>query len=155
MSKKKIIRPIPIENFPNVSTNCLGFAIGSTENLSNTSRKYNLAFDLPIGKSFVYKLKELGYTNLPHEIQCLEDALSGEYVFRVIGFKRRPYLVRSVAVPIYDFHIVRREPNGIWVHKPGWRYPPCIVKDSDWSQFIEDYGSNCALFAYNNPSEEE
>ena len=155
----KEIRPKSISQFPNIKTNCLGFAIGCNEENRET-KKYNLNPYLPLADSFLLKLKQLGYKNLPRKIDKLEDAKEGEYVFMVFGFrwvKIKNYskfwsLTYFKKYP--DYHVIRREPDGVWVHKPGWEANPCLVTIDDWSQLSRAYGHNFALFAF-KPEKEE
>ena len=120
----KIIRPIPIDNFPEIETNCFGFAIGNID-IKGESKIYNLNPYLPLADSFLSKLKHLGYTNLPRKIDSLEDAKDNEYVLMIYGFKWKrarndSILGFSRGKKYPDYHILRRELSGIWVHKSGW-----------------------------------
>ena len=139
MAKK--IRPIPVEEFPNVPTNCFGFAIGCTVP-NYGSPIYNLNVDLPLADSFLSKLKELEYTSLPRKIDKIEDAKEGEYIFMVLGFNG------------YAYHVLRREPDKVWVHKPGWVGKPRIVTSDDWSNIYGFYGQKSVYFAITANEEE-
>ena len=152
MSKK--IRPISVEKFPDISTNCLGFAVGSLENIEQSKKDYNLDETLPIGDAFISWLEQHDF-QVPRQISSLDEAQPSEYVFKIIGFKTYNYRQFGVNIPIYDFHVIRREPNGIWVHKNGWYCEPSIVSEEDWANFEEDFGAEYALFALDTSSDEE
>ena len=148
---KKKIRPIPIEEFPNVNTNCLGFAIGSTKNI-NGINYFSLNHNFTIDEAFIKKIKSLGYTNIPRRIENLEEAKPNEYVFKVIGFKEKKDYFDSILElkacrKIFDFHVLRRELDGTWVHKPGWFNPPCSICEEDWAWIYESFGKKFVLFA--------
>ena len=156
MSKK--IRPISINAFPDVDTNCFGFAIGNIEQ-DGESKIYNLNPYLSPADSFLSKLKKLGYTNLPRKIDKLEDVTDGEYVFMIYGFKwiriRNDSILGFSSGKKYpDYHVLRREPNGIWVHKSGWKNRPCLVTGDDWISLSRNFGHNFALLAF-KPEKEE
>ena len=149
----KCIRPISISNFPAVRTNCFGFAIGDTESLNSTfftSIKFNMDGTLPINEAFHKKLRELGYDELPRQISTLDEATSNEYVFMVLASEKY-----SLQIPFmgerelcWNYHVVRREPDGTWVHKPGWKDSPCeISTEADWEDIYNEFGRKYVLFA--------
>lgn len=160
MTKK--IRPIAIQEFPSVETNCLGFAIGYTAEVKESHSCFNLNSNLSIDEAFISKLIDLGYdiSNL-RKLENLEDAKSYEYIFKIIGFNWVSAMVfdydsfKYVPKLVADYHVVRREPDGTWVHKPGWKDIPCIIKDSDWVEIEEEFGKKFVLFALSNSPEEE
>ncbi len=157
MAKK--ICPISIGNFPDIETNCFGFAIGNTDNTTEIKKTYNLNPYMPLADSFLSKLKKLGYTNLPRKIDRLEDAKTSEYIFMLYGFKwirvrHDSILGFSHGKKYPDYHILRREPNGIWVHKPGWDKKPRLVSSSDWAYLQRNFGHNYVLFALDSEKEE-
>lgn len=146
MSKK--IRPLSLTDFPEISTNCFGFAIGNTDSVKASQTIYNLREDYPISLAFVEKLKELGYENLPHQIASLDEAKENEYVFMVFDFTS--FKVRNPFVGWTEYktyHVVRRNLDGTWVHKPGWHEPPCEIHDEDWHKIFNEFGKNYVLFA--------
>lgn len=147
----QLIHPLSISQFPtNIETNCFGFAIGRTLKHQEFSSDYVLDSSLPIGKAFIKKLKEFGYKNLPVEVKNINLVPEGCYVFMAIGFKEKQVQTYSLGIPfkdrIFDYHIIRREPSGTWVHKPGWGYPPTYIRPEDWNTFKELYGSESAIF---------
>lgn len=150
----KYIKPISIFDFPaTVSTNCFGFAIGDTESLDTTfitPTKFNMDGNFPIAKAFHKTLSFLGYDELPRQISTLEEATPNEYIFMI--FVDGKY---SLQIPFmeerevcWDYHIVRRELDGTWVHKPGWKDKPCeICTDADWEAIHNEFGHEYVLFA--------
>lgn len=152
----KYIKPISISNFPaNIITNCFGFAIGDTESLEtkDSQTKFNMDGSLPIDKAFYQKLEELGYDELPRQISTVEEANPGEYVLEVFDFTKYTYrtpFMGELDDPIvyYDFHVIRREPDGTWVHKPGWKDQPCKIQTAaDWNDIYNEFGCKYVLFA--------
>lgn len=149
----KCIKPISIFDFPeNVRTNCFGFAIGDTESIETllAEEKFNIDNSLPIAEAFLKKLGELGYDELPRQIFSLDEALPSEYVLMLFDFT--PYKIRIPFMDEYetlwDFHVVRRELNGSWVHKPGWKDKPCeICTETDWKAIYKEFGRKYVLFA--------
>lgn len=144
------IRPISISDFPaNAYTNCLGFAVGYTDAMTNVDQ-FNLDEHFPIAESFERKLIELGYERLPRRIQEVSEAHDGEYVIMVFDFT--PYRVKDFFlrewVTHMDFHVARREPDGTWVHKPGWKDKPCEIRtEADWEAIFNEFGRKYVLFA--------
>ncbi len=154
MAKK--IRPIAINEFPLVETNCLGFAIGDTTAVKESQSKYNLDHHYSIEEAFIRKLSELGYSTANiRKIENLESAKSNEFVYKVYGFNKSYYKFMGFQFECYDFHVVRRELDNSWVHKPGWKDEPCIIKGNDWPKIEEEFGKNFVLFALSNSPEEE
>ena len=152
----KRIRPIGIEKFPNISTNCVGFAIGNTTEVKEAKSNYDLDFKYPIDEAFKVKLSELGYsTSNLRKIESLEDANPDEFIFKIYGFNKYTVIRFGIRIPYYDFHVVRRELDGTWVHKPGWNDAPCIITESDWPSIHEEFGEKFVLFALSTSSEEE
>lgn len=151
----KVVKPISIHTFPtNVHTNCFGFAIGDIESLDSleASKKFNMDNTLPIAKAVLKKFRELGY-ELPRQISTVNEAHSNEIVLKFFDFTaypvKTPFMGELDEPEIHwDFHVVRREVDGTWVHKPGWRKPPCaITKASDWEAIYEEFGRKYVLFA--------
>lgn len=140
------IRPISIENYPReISSNCLGFALGLCESVPEQSTKYNLDSRLSIEQSFLLKVKELGFEP-PRLISSIEEVKEGEYAFMVFDFKLHKEFHPFVGwLNYWDYHVVRREPNGTWVHKPGWNEPPCKI--NNWEEIFQEFGNKYVLFA--------
>ena len=145
----KRITPISIDLFPRIPTNCFGFAIGNTDPVTESSTIYNMDHHLPIAEAFLRKLSELGYEEFPRQIQPVEEAHGDEYVIMVFDFTEYPYHHPLLGLTTeWDYHVVRREVDGTWVHKPGWKEPPCkICTDTDWEDLYEEFGSQYVLFA--------
>ena len=145
----KRITPIAIDNFPSISTNCFGFGIGNTTPVRESEDLYNLDHHLPIDEAFLAKLSELGYEELPRQIQSVDEAKDGEFVIMVFDFTeyryKHPFMGWETR---WDYHVVRRELDGTWVHKPGWDEMPCeICTDADWEAIYDEFGREYVLFA--------
>lgn len=126
------INPISISDFPEIPSNSLTFALGIQDNISASSDKYRLDKKLPARQAFLTKLSELGIFPLPKVLFSIEDIEKDEYAFLVFGGP--------------GFHVMRREPDGTWVHKNGLNESPCEVEDADWSRLFQ-HSSEFALFA--------
>lgn len=148
--KRRKIKPVGLENWPKGTiTNCLGFAIGYTESLrGNRGCLLNLDSSFEIGTAFAKKMWELGY-EVPRRIRTISDAQPNEYVVAVYGFYYYKYWELGHGwVDEDDFHLIRRELDGTWVHKEGWRKEPEIVTEKIWTEIECVYGNNPALFAF-------
>ena len=143
------ITPIAICNFPSISTNCLGFGIGNTTPVRESEELYVLDHHLPIAEAFLKKLTEMGYEDLPRQIQSVDEVKDGEYVIMVYDFTE--YHVKNPFTgweTHWDYHVVRRELNGTWVHKPGWYDQPCeIHTEAEWEAIYDEFGHEYVLFA--------
>lgn len=147
MSKK--ITPIAISNFPNISTNCLGFAIGNDTPVRESDSLYVLDHHYSIAEAFSKKLMELNYEELPHKIESVDEAQENEFIIMVFDFTefkiKHPFMGWESH---WDYHVVRRELNGTWVHKPGWELPPCEIQtQADWDAIYNEFGNSYVLFA--------
>ena len=102
----------------NKDTNCLLYALG----LKYADKDRNV---------FVYN----SYIGLGEQLEGLMDELQIRYrkisscdeaeenEFIIKGFEFfHPLLMKN------DFHIIRRDPSGVWSHKEGWIYRPNIIK---------------------------
>lgn len=147
MTTLKKITPISLAEFPSISTNCIGFSLGICEPVRSSSSKFDLDSTYPIEIAFQKKVKELGYEP-PRQIASVNEAKENEYVLLVFDFT--PYTVNSwgTKVTFADFHVVRRELNGSWVHKPGWKESPCEV--NNWEELFKEFGRKYVLFAFSN-----
>ena len=140
------ITPISPAEFPSISTNCLGFAIGICEPVNKTSYEYDLDGRLSISEAFTKKVTELGF-EVPRQIDSVEEAKDNEFVLLVFDFTPHTINYPFVGhVTYYDYHVVRRELDGTWVHKPGWYKPPCKV--TNWEELVEEFGRKYVLFAF-------
>ena len=145
---KKFI-PILYDLFPRESaivdeTNCLAFALG----ISRAARKkenYALETGIPIDKAFIKKVRKLGLdTKKFKKIKTEDEQNVSGYIIRVYDFADVRLTDGTVTK---DFHLIRREPNGEWVHKPGFGYPPRKVSKEDWEVILERYGDRFVSFA--------
>lgn len=153
--KPKPIKPIGIDKWPNeVKTNCFGFAIGHTEPLE-IWKVNNLDLNpiQEVGGAFESKLRGLGY-KVPRRISKLVEANEDEFVLAVFGFASYEIKLRfRKQMVIGDFHVVRRELDGTWVHKPGWYQAPRGVSQEDEADIRSKFDvSKVALFAFQAPS---
>lgn len=148
---KKKIRPLNIKDFnPNPKSNCLAFAIGDTRNPDSFEDGFDLDHNFKIEEAFLKKLTQLGYDELPHQIEKIEDALPNEYVFLLFDWTEYNQKVPCLNfwVTSWDYHVARRELDGTWVHKPGWKDSPCeISSQEDWNSLYNEFGEKYVLFA--------
>jgi len=145
----KRLKAIPISEFPSVSTNCLGFAIGNTIPVRESEDLYVLNHKRTISEAFFEKLTELGYEH-PRQINSVEDAYSNEFILMVFDFSEyhRKHMFMGWETH-WNYHVARRELDGSWVHKPGWDEPPCeIHSESDWEEIFNEFGRKYVLFAF-------
>lgn len=145
----KKITPVAIHNFPSISTNCLGFGIGNTTPVLKSEDLYVLDHHVPIAEAFLKKLTEMGYEKLPRQIQYVDEAKDDEFVIMVFDFTEFRYKHPFMGWETHwDYHVVRREADGTWVHKPGWNEPPCEIRtEADWDAIYREFGREYVLFA--------
>lgn len=148
--RKKYI-PIPYEVFPRErevidGTNCLAFAMGIYEPKWGAERKqYNLEMGIPIEKAFLKKVRELGFdTKKFKRIKTEDEEKWAGYVIRVYAFVK---LKLEDGTITDDFHVIRREPNGKWFHKPGYGYYQRRVSIEDWIIILRQYDNGFVSFA--------
>lgn len=146
----KKFKPIPYELFPRNreiinGTNCLAFALG-IDKTSQKGKNYNLENgDIPIEIAFLNKVYELGFNPKNFKkISTEDEAKVNGYVIRVYDFAN---VMLSDGRRTKDFHVIRREPNGHWVHKPGFGYCPRKVSMEDWRIIFLIYGNRFVSFA--------
>lgn len=146
--------PISISNYPHfsgkMSIPCLGFALGEVKPIMKNSSKYNLDDSCSIGEAFLKKISELEIEITLRQINSVDEAIDGEYIFMVIGFTKywQYNFIYGDYIPLSDFHVLRRELDGSWVHKPGWDDDPCEIKSqADWDSIFQEFGSKYVLFA--------
>ena len=149
MHKKYI--PIPYEAFPRErevvdGTNCLAFVLGLYEPKWGAERdEYNLDISMPIEKAFLKKVRELGFdTKKFKKIKTEDETKVTGYVIRVYDFVN---IKLNDGTITEDFHVIRREPNGKWFHKPGYGYYQRRVSIEDWIIILRQYGKRCVSFA--------
>ena len=145
---KKII-PVSVAKAQEWITNCLGFSLGDKTPTQKGNTRYDLNHKLPIAESFLQKLSELGY-ELPRQISSLEEANENEFILMVFDFSEfKEYYPFVGELYFWDYHVVRRELDKTWVHKPGWHKPPCeICCEADWEGIYEEFGREYVLFAF-------
>ena len=146
-------KPIPYQKFPKKQkiidgTNCLAFALG----IKRAKRKpgeYGLEkTEKPIEITFLEKVKELGFDPKDFTLISKEDESKTQgYIIRLYGFSRMQ--TDENGENFYDFHLIRREPNGQWVHKPGFYYQPREVTGEDWYVIFQKFGNRYVSFAVN------
>lgn len=130
--------------YPEVRTNCLAFALG----LSHDD-DYNLNDELPIAEAFIQAWNRLVGGEI-RQIRSIDEAKPNEYIFKVYDYTpfRQWQPILEYYVTYKDFHVVRRELDGTWVHKPGWNEPPTeITSKEDWDELSKEFGSKYVLFA--------
>ena len=139
-------KPISVTQYPrNLSTNCLAFSLGITREVPTNSEDYNLDHHLPIQDAFTQFVLQAGFPK-PRAIDNVSEAQKGEYIFMVFDFTPYPIQHPFIGqITLWDFHVVRREHDGTWVHKPGWKQDPRIV--SDWAEIFAEFGNRYFLFA--------
>ena len=154
--KPKPIKPIGIRKWPvGVNTNCLGFVLGHEESFERyEERTVCLDNRLEIGEAFITKVKGFGY-KIPRRINGIVEANDDEFVIAVFGFASYQTFkqFRGIVEVEDDFHLVRRELDGTWVHKPGWYQSPRVVTEEDEEDIRSKFDvSKVALFAFEAPS---
>ena len=112
--------PLDFNEWPeelNKFTNCLSFALG----IPIPDKDYKL-FDGPKLQIRKDILKFLKIMNLEwREIANIQEAKEDEIIIQGYEF--------WVPVSGEDFHVIRRNLNGMWVHKQGWHRAPKIIKN--------------------------
>ncbi len=144
-------RPIPVQKFPTKETivdrtNCLAFALG-IKRAKRKKGEFSLEkTDEPIEITFLKKVKKLGFNQKQFRKISREDEAKTEgYIIRVYGFAKN--VNQETNTISYDFHLIRREPDGKWVHKPGYYYPPMEVDEAFSFAIFQKYGFNFISFA--------
>ena len=102
--------------------NCLGFALGVRERIELPWE------DIKIEESFKETCKQ--YNLIVRQVEHIEI---NKICFLVYGFFPfyMPEFCRDYEFPCEkrDFHIVRVEPDGTWVHKPDSCQPPTVISE--------------------------
>ncbi len=151
MSKK--FMPITCEKFSKkkravFETNCLAFALGICKKPKSRRERFELDKVLPIDIAFLNKVKELGLDpTMFRKISKEEEVTTKGFIIRVYPFAKVAFSNGKVQD---DFHVIRREPCGLWVHKPGFGYPPRKVTLTDWLTIFDRYGNKFVSFAVDN-----
>ena len=142
-------KPIPIEQFPTDKkttdyTNCLAFALGIKEPRKRENQYSLTPTKEEIGEIFLKKVKGLGFN--PKQFRRItreEERTVGGYVIRVYGFVGEETIDDGIR---YDFHLIRRELDGRWVHKPGYYYKPQALTQEYWIAIHERFGNDFVSF---------
>ena len=143
-------KPISLEKFPKDQittdkTNCLAFALGIKKPKRRKNQYSLLIAKEPIEKLFLKKVKELGFNPKQfRSIRRIEEEKEKGYIIRLYGFVPEETLDDGIK---YDFHVIRREPNGKWVHKPGFFFEPREILDDDWNLIFDKFGNRFISFA--------
>lgn len=113
-------------------TNCLAFAFGQTKSSKDRwFSEYILDYQDPDGwqfrieKSFENKVSR-HFNMKVKEVRQLPNEPDGSIYFILYGWFRYG-----------DFHVVRVERDGTWVHKPDGELPACIIEPG--SEFFNEY----------------
>ena len=144
-------KPIPVSKYPTKEkivdrTNCLAFALGIKR-----AKRRNGEFNLdkthePIETIFLKKAEKLGFNPKQFtQISRAEEAKTQGYIIRVYGFARDEN--PSNGTVSYDFHLIRRELDGQWVHKPGFFHKARYVTEEDWGIIYQQFGLQFVSFA--------
>ena len=147
---RKKCRPIPLEEFPTDKkttdyTNCLAFVLGIKKPRKKDNQYSLIPTKEEIGEIFLKKVRELGFN--PKQFRKItreEERIVGGYIIRVYGFAAVETLEDGIR---YDFHLIRREPDGRWVHKPGYFYHPKAINQEYWIAICERFGNDFVSFA--------
>lgn len=142
--------PLPYDKWPvelRTETNCLAFALGLTKENSSYDSFVSWTSEFPIpsfSKVFERLLDELGLEW--KIISRPKEADSDEFVIQIYGF----YMYRNFLDYSLDFHVIRRELDGTWVHKPDFKAVPCEI---DFDSFRQEYPDNeiASIFAVRKP----
>lgn len=141
-------KPISWEEFPKNQkvidgTNCLAFVLG----IKNPKRRKRYVLEMtgePMETIFLRKVKKLGFDpNNFRKIEPEEERKTKGYIIRVYGFIGED----TDEGVMHDFHLIRREPDGQWVHKPGFGYKPQKISREYWNAIFEKYGNWFISFA--------
>jgi len=129
-------------------TNCLAFALGLSTSGCDFDSFASCNPELPqpdFSEIFERLLDELGLEW--RRLTNLEDTNSDEFVIRIYGFYK---FKDFMGYDVYDFHVIRRELDGTWVHKPDFKESPCEI---DFNSFYLDYPDNeiSGTFAVRKP----
>ena len=142
--------PLPYDQWPeelNDDTNCLAFALGLTKVDCDYDSfvSWNPEFPKPkFSAVFERLLNELGFEW--RNLENPEKANSDEFIIQIYGFYKFPFLNDT----LLDFHVIRRELDGTWIHKPSFNDSPCKI---DFEVFHEEYPDNeiAGIYAVRKP----
>lgn len=132
--------PLDIDDWPyevNSKTNCLAFALGLPYPDMHCSLFTTKSYPLSDAKTLLeIFLKELNLNF--RKINSIEEAHLDEYILQVYEHK---------FVSSKYFHIIRRNLDGRWVHKPGWNCGPCEITFEEFFHRTNPKSSISVTFA--------
>lgn len=138
--------PRSIRDWKNLTTtNCLAFALGldlpdpnctqfygSFYSISHPDANFEEKEKIPpavFAMYFTDTCKVLGLNC--RRITTPNDATADEYVMALWGMYSKPDNKRSTitkTVYSHDYHVIRRNLDGTWIHKEGWSSRPEVVE---------------------------
>ena len=137
--------PLSANDYPYVHTNCLAFALGLT--LTDIDEiiyaKIGSISGIPcrlIRPAFLMDCWTLGLNC--RIIYNQKEVHPDEHLIKVYGFVPVK-LGYGLRYP-YGFHIIRRNLDGTWEHKPGYVLPPEKVR---WDRLESEFGTESKMFA--------
>lgn len=139
--------PLPYDKWPEGETNCLAFGYG----LTKSDKCYDNLVDNnpeipapPIKEVFKRLHDKLGL--VWRELDNPEEAKAYEYVIQIYGW----YKFKAYGILFHDFHVIRRELDGNWYHKPDFYLPPSRI---NWDEFKKEYPDSeiSGIFAIRKP----
>lgn len=158
--------PISMNNWQNLrDTNCLAFALGldfpdpnyhnfygsfgSICNAEHLFTQSKIADRNTIEKVFIETCQLLGLAC--RVISSPNDASSFEYIIGFFGMYpcMHSNTWREDVRYQYDFHVIRRNLDGTWVHKPGWYDKPEKI---EWKCLQLVYPERPLYFAVSKPN---
>lgn len=142
--------PLSVNVYPRgIDTNCLAFALGIVKPRENHD-EYDLEYPMTISEAFINSWQKVGFdSNTLRKISSIDEAKPDEYLFKVYDwtpyYQNVPFMGR---VRFWNFHVLRRELDGSWVHKPGWDDDPEeVASKQQWDEIENEFGSKYVLFA--------
>ena len=145
---RQYVNILPYDKWPtelNARTNCLAFQLGLAIDLGkdylDLGRLFSTRISVNDHKSFLETYEQL-LTELNFEwrrISRPDDANDNEYIFQIYG----PFHYDDNLY--YDFHAIRRELDGTWVHKTTFGSYPEII---EWKCFSIIYPRSSILGTY-------
>ena len=137
--------PLVLDEYPHIHVNCLAFALGLTvpdpgENIYGYLGCISGIAQYNIEIGFTRDCEVLGIHC--RKISSEEECLEGEHLVKVYGF----YFIHGPGYTYRDFHVIRRQSDGTWIHKLEYGEPCEVI--TDWDAFHKEYPeSDAHLFA--------
>ena len=145
---RQYVNILPYDKWPaelNARTNCLAFQLGLAIDLGKDylelGKLFNTRTSVDDHNAFLETYGQL-LTRLGFEwrkILRVDDANIDEYIFQMYG----PFHFDDY--PYYNFHAIRRELDGTWVHKTTFGSYPSII---EWKHFSVAYPKTTILGTY-------